>query len=104
MNTHPTLSRRQILCTPLAAGCLALLGAGRITMAQTPAQSTGSRIEPALLKAVVRVEAPATVHTPPSVGTGFIVSRESEAGPSGKRSFFSGNKQTCHRRLDSGRR
>jgi hypothetical protein len=88
MNTHHALSRRQILCTALAAAGLALLGASKVTLAQTPAQPTGSRIEPALLKAVVRVEAPATMHTPPSVGTGFIVSRESEAGLSGKRSFF----------------
>jgi len=43
-------------------------------MPQTPVESTGVTVEPALLKAVVRVEAPATAHGAPSVATGFIVS------------------------------
>jgi hypothetical protein len=80
--------RRLILGIPLAAGALCLPTLNRETVAQTPAQLTGSRIEPALFKAVVRIEAPPTAHTPPSVGTGFIVSHQSEAYPKGERSLF----------------
>jgi S1-C subfamily serine protease len=58
-----------------------------MAVAQSPAQPTGARIEPALLKAVVRIEAPATAHTAPSVGTGFLVSVDPASG-SAERTFF----------------
>ena len=42
----------------------------------TSATPTGCRIEPALLRAVVKIEAPPTAHASAATGTGFIVSRE----------------------------
>lgn len=59
-----------------------------LTMMHTPAQPTGARIEPAVLRAVVKIEAPPTAHAPPSIGTGFIVSYDAAPTASDQRLFF----------------
>ena len=57
-------------------------------MKQEQAEFTGAKIEPAILKAVVRIEAPATVHSAPSQATGFIVSCPNQASQQDDRFFF----------------
>ena len=58
------------------------------TAEHQPVAPAVSRVEPTLLKAVVKIQAPATAHTPAAIGAGFLVSCGILSGDRRQQLFF----------------